>query len=120
MIFTWKVQDIIQEDDVLTQVKYSVKAVDGDNSVDSEGYWTFKDKTHFLQKETTEKAFFGIGRRVSRGTFAGKTVLAREKLPHLFNTPAPAPAPAPAAPAAPAAGAALAAKPAAGAPAELP
>ena len=55
MIFTWKVLDIIQLNDVITQVKYSVKAVDGDNSVITEGYWTFKDKTHFLQKETTEK-----------------------------------------------------------------
>lgn len=55
MIFTWKVQDIIEQDSVITQVKYSVKAVDGDNSVETEGYWTFKDKTHFLQKLTTEK-----------------------------------------------------------------
>lgn len=55
MIFTWKVQDIIEQDGVITQVKYSVKAVDGDNSVETEGYWTFKDKTHFLQKQTTEK-----------------------------------------------------------------
>jgi hypothetical protein len=55
MIFTWKVQDIIQENDVITQVKYSVKAVDGDNFVVTEGYWTFKDITHFLQKLTTEK-----------------------------------------------------------------
>lgn len=55
MIFTWKVQDIIQENNVITQVKYSVEAVDGDNSVKTEGYWTFKDKTHFLQKLTTEK-----------------------------------------------------------------
>jgi hypothetical protein len=55
MIFTWKVQDIIQQGDVITQVKYSVKAVDGNNSVKTEGFWTFKDQTHFLQKETTEK-----------------------------------------------------------------
>lgn len=55
MIFTWKVQDIIDENGVITQVKYSVKAVDGNNSIETEGYWTFKDQTHFLQKETTEK-----------------------------------------------------------------
>lgn len=55
MIFTWKVQDIIEVDNVITQVKYSVKAVDGDNFVETEGYWNFKDKTHFLQKLTTEK-----------------------------------------------------------------
>lgn len=55
MIFTWKVQDIIEQDGVITQVKYSVEAVNGDNSVKTEGYWTFQDKTHFLQKLTTEK-----------------------------------------------------------------
>jgi hypothetical protein len=55
MIFTWKALDIIEQDNVITQVKYGVKATDGENSVETEGYWTFKDKTHFLQKETTEK-----------------------------------------------------------------
>lgn len=55
MIFTWKALDIIEEAGVITQVKYGVKAVDGENSVETEGYWVFKNKTHFLQKETTEK-----------------------------------------------------------------
>ena len=53
MIFTWKVLEIIEEAGEITQVKYSVTA--SDNSVSTEGFWTFKDKTHFLQKETTEK-----------------------------------------------------------------
>jgi hypothetical protein len=55
MIFSWKVLDIIQEATEITQVKYSVKASDNNNSVFTEGFWIFKDKTHFLQKETTEK-----------------------------------------------------------------
>jgi len=55
MIFTWKVLDIIEEDGVITQVKYSVVAENEENTVKTEGNWTFKDKTHFLQKETTEK-----------------------------------------------------------------
>jgi len=55
MIFTWKVLDIIQEADEITQVKYKVIASNDKNSVSTEGYWTFKDKTHFLQKLTTEK-----------------------------------------------------------------
>ena len=53
MIFNWKVLEIIEEAGEITQVKYSVTA--SDNSVSTEGFWTFKDKTHFLQKETTEK-----------------------------------------------------------------
>lgn len=55
MIFTWKVQDIIEENEVITQVKYSVKAVNDDGFIETEGYWTFKDKSHFLQKQTTEQ-----------------------------------------------------------------
>ena len=55
MIFTWKIQDIIEENGVITQIKYSVQAVNNEHLVKTEGYWTFKDKTHFLQKLTTEK-----------------------------------------------------------------
>jgi len=55
MIFSWKVLEIIEEADEITQVKYSVTASDNENSVTTEGFWTFKDKTHFLQKLTTEK-----------------------------------------------------------------
>lgn len=55
MIFLWKVLDIIQEDNVITQVKYDVIGIENDKHIETEGYWTFKDKTHFLQKETTEK-----------------------------------------------------------------
>jgi hypothetical protein len=52
-MFTWKILDIIEEAGEITQVKYSVTA--SDKSVATEGYWTFKDKTHFLQDLTTEK-----------------------------------------------------------------
>jgi hypothetical protein len=55
MIFTWKVLDIIEQDGVITQVKYHVQASNSENTVATEGYWSFKDKTHFLQKLTTEK-----------------------------------------------------------------
>lgn len=55
MIFTWKALDIIEQDGIITTVKYSVIAEDKGNTVKTEGNWAFKDKTHFLQKETTEK-----------------------------------------------------------------
>ena len=55
MIFTWKILDIIEQDAVITQVKYGVKAIDGDNLVETEGYWTFQNKNHFLQELTREK-----------------------------------------------------------------
>lgn len=53
MIFTWKILEIIEEAGEITQVKYRVTA--SDNLVSTEGFWTFKDKTHFLQDLTTEK-----------------------------------------------------------------
>lgn len=54
MIFTWKAINIIEEAGEITQVQYSVTASDNENSVSTEGTWTFRDKTHFLQKETRE------------------------------------------------------------------
>ena len=55
MIFTWKVIDIYAEGEEITSVKYQVIASKDENKVITEGNWTFKDKSHFLQKETTEK-----------------------------------------------------------------
>ena len=55
MIFTWKVLDIYAEGEEITSVKYQVTCSKDENKVITEGNWTFKDKSHFLQKETTEK-----------------------------------------------------------------
>lgn len=53
--YQWKLGDILAEGETITSVQYQVTAKDGDNLVKTEGNWAFKDKTHFLQKETTEK-----------------------------------------------------------------
>lgn len=55
MIFVWKVIDIISVENTITEVKYSVVVTDNNNSVTTEGNWTFKNKSHFLQDQTTEK-----------------------------------------------------------------
>jgi len=55
MIINWKVLDIYAEEDVITSVKYHVNAKGKTNIVETEGTWTFKDKSHFLQDQTTEK-----------------------------------------------------------------
>lgn len=55
MIFTWKILDIASINDEIVSVKYSVKAKNDANLVETEGNWTFADKSHFLQPETTEK-----------------------------------------------------------------
>jgi hypothetical protein len=55
MIFTWKVLDIYAESEEIVSVKYQVTASKDENKVITEGNWVFKDKTHFLQDQTTEK-----------------------------------------------------------------
>jgi hypothetical protein len=55
MIFTWKIGDILSENDVITQVEYTVIAKNDEDSVTTKGNWIFKDKNHFLQDQTTEK-----------------------------------------------------------------
>ena len=54
-MFTWKILDIYSEENVITFVKYHVTGKYKTNSVETEGTWIFKDKTHFLQDQTTEK-----------------------------------------------------------------
>jgi hypothetical protein len=52
--YQWKVLDIYAEGNSIVSVKYQVTAKDK-NEVITEGNWVFKDKTHFLQDQTTEK-----------------------------------------------------------------
>jgi hypothetical protein len=52
--YQWKVLDIYAEGKEITSVKYRVTATKDDNSVITEGNWTFKNKNHFLQPETKE------------------------------------------------------------------
>ena len=46
---------MIEESEVFTEVKYQVTASDESSSISTEGNWTFKDKTHQVIAETTEK-----------------------------------------------------------------
>lgn len=41
--YKWKILEFIGDDKVITEVKYHIVANDGKNSVESEGYWTFKE-----------------------------------------------------------------------------
>jgi hypothetical protein len=54
-IYQWKVLDIYAEGEIIVSVKYQVTAKDKNNSVITEGNWLFKDQSHFLQDQTTEK-----------------------------------------------------------------
>lgn len=51
--YEWKILDILGNDDLISQVKYHVKATDGENSVATEGYWDFP-------AEANKKAFKGM------------------------------------------------------------
>lgn len=51
--YDWKILDILGEDDLISQVKYYVKATDGENSVESEGYMDFP-------VEANKRAFKGM------------------------------------------------------------
>ena len=55
MIFNWKIIDVFAEESEITQVKYTVTAIDGDKSVSTEGYWTFLDKNHQIYEQTAER-----------------------------------------------------------------
>jgi hypothetical protein len=51
--YEWNILDILGEDDLISQVKYRLKATDGENSVETEGYWDFP-------VEANKRAFKGM------------------------------------------------------------
>lgn len=65
-MFEWKIPETVIEDGVLKSVKYRVKAVDGDFSVETEGYWKMRTQhqipedlseqlvAHWLELDTTQ------------------------------------------------------------------
>lgn len=52
-MFDWKIPETVIVDGVLKSVKYRVKLVDGDFSVETEGYWTMR-KQYEVVADTTE------------------------------------------------------------------
>ena len=53
--YQWKALEIYEENKEISSVKYRVTATKDDKTIITEGNWVFKDKTHFLQDQTTEK-----------------------------------------------------------------
>ena len=43
MEFNWKILEVKAADGLITEAKYHVKVVDGDYSVDTEGFWRLGD-----------------------------------------------------------------------------
>jgi len=52
MKHSWKILEIKADGEVITQAKYFVTAQDSDNTVETEGYWVFKDQS--LEKPFAE------------------------------------------------------------------
>lgn len=61
MIFNWKILEIYADNkNVITSAKYFCSVTDGENTVETEGYWYFPDaeaKTEFAQ--VTEEMIVG-------------------------------------------------------------
>ena len=51
--YEWKILDILGKDDLISQVKYHLKATDNENTVATEGYWDFPS-------EANKRAFQGM------------------------------------------------------------
>lgn len=43
MTFIWKILEIYADDGLITSAKYLCSVIDGDKTVDTEGYWTFQE-----------------------------------------------------------------------------
>jgi hypothetical protein len=43
MNFEWKILEVYADDCLITSAKYLCSVVDGDKTVDTEGYWTFQE-----------------------------------------------------------------------------
>jgi hypothetical protein len=56
MNFIWKILDIYADDGLITSAKYLCSVVDGEKSVETEGYWTFENpKLEVPFEEVTEE-----------------------------------------------------------------
>ena len=53
--FKWSVIDMTEQSGAFTEVRYKVIASDELSSVSTEGNWVFKNTTHIVSPETTEK-----------------------------------------------------------------
>jgi hypothetical protein len=51
--FNWKISETVVQDGFLKSLKYYCKAVDGDLSVETEGYWSMKN-TYTVTRDSYE------------------------------------------------------------------
>jgi len=83
--FNWKISETVVQDGFLKSLKYYCKAVEGDLSVETEGYWSMK-KNYTVTRDSyeTEVVNWLIDETTQEGVNAIKSRL-QEQLDNLRN-----------------------------------
>ena len=92
MIFNWKILEVYADGDSITSAKYLCSVKDGDNIVETEGYWSFPeagtvpfaDVTEAMIAQWIEDSSIVDGKNVIKSRLA-------EQLQTLSKKPVPAP-----------------------------
>lgn len=92
MTYVWKILEIYADQGSITSVKYFCSVTEGDNTVETEGYWSFPESGNVPFEEVTEEIIAGWIEEsaVVDGKNVIKSRLA-EQLKTLSNKPVPAP-----------------------------
>jgi len=92
MIYVWKILDVYADGEAITSAKYFCSATEGDDTVATEGYWSFPEAGTVPFAEVTEEMIAGWieDSAVVDGKNVIKSRLA-EQLETLSKKPVPAP-----------------------------
>jgi len=92
MNYVWKILDIYADGEAITSAKYFCAATEGDNTVETEGYWSFPEAGDVPFAEVTEEM---IAKWIEDSAVVdGKNVIKSrlaEQLETLSKKPVPAP-----------------------------
>jgi hypothetical protein len=92
MIYVWKILDVYADDGAITSAKYFCSATEGDDTVETEGYWSFPETGIVPFEDVTEEM---IAKWIEDSAVVdGKNVIKSrlaEQLQTLSKKPVPAP-----------------------------
>ena len=91
MIYQWKIEEIYAEQGQIVSAKYRCSASDGENSVETEGYWAFPEPGSIPFDQVTEEMV--IGWIESTSIKDGKCVIKSRLDEQLKDQKKPVPAP---------------------------
>ena len=92
MNYVWKILDVYANGEAITSAKYFCSVTQGDNTVETEGYWSFQEAGDVPFEEVTEEMIAGWIEEsaIVDGKNVIKSRLA-EQLETLSKKPVPAP-----------------------------